>query len=257
MRDADFDKFAAHLDGVCGLLSRGAYQPNPQNTAIFFRALARYDLKTVTAGLDAHVCDPKHGRFVPTPADVIGQIEGFMAKDGRPEADEAWAIAVTSVDEDATVVWTEETAQAWAVAKSVMDMGDEVGARMAFKAAYSRFVEEARATRSRTQWAVSLGADKSRQAAALTSAVAQNRLGREMLPAPELPNAGLLGLTTAQGCPADVRQKLLELAESLRESSEGISVDYANKISTDFARSIEAEKVRLYQEQHMMPDAKA
>ena len=87
MRNTDLPTFAERLDGVCKLLSRGAYQPNDLSTALFFRALERYSLDMVLAGFDAHVCDPKHGRFVPTPADVIGHIEGFLAKDGRPEAD--------------------------------------------------------------------------------------------------------------------------------------------------------------------------
>lgn len=229
MLDRDLNDFAALLDGVCSLLSRGAYQPNATNTALFFGALRRYDLATVRAGFNAHVADPKHGRFVPTPADVIGQIEGMAAKDGRPEADEAWAIALRCADEAATVVWTEEAAHAWAIARPVLDMGDEVGARMAFKAAYARCVDEARATRTPTSWTVSLGFDASQRDSAITQAVAVGRLDQSLLPAPSGSVAGLLELSQARGCPPEIKARLDALRESLTSRGDYDSEDFLQK----------------------------
>lgn len=80
----------------------------------------------------------------------------------RPSGDEAWAIAIRARDEAETVVWTEDMAEAWAICKPVMDAGDEVGARMAFRAAYDRM--------SGCVWTVSVGWDTERRAVALEQA---------------------------------------------------------------------------------------
>jgi hypothetical protein len=119
MRESDFDEFAGMLDAVCSLLSKGAYSPNPGNTALFFRALADRSIDEVRAGFDAHVKDQKAGRFVPSPADIIGQIDAAERRDGRPGADEAWAAALLCRDEAETVVWTNEMSEAWQIAKTV------------------------------------------------------------------------------------------------------------------------------------------
>lgn len=184
MRDTDLAEFSELLDGVCSLLSRGAYAPSSTNMALFFRALARYRLADVRAALDAHVADPQRGRFVPVPADVIAQIDRSAADDGRPGPEEAWAIALRAADEAETVVWTQDIAQAWHVARTVLDAGDEVGARMAFREAYARIVSEVRARRVSAKWVASLGFDAQRRDAALTQAAEAGRIDAPILPAP-------------------------------------------------------------------------
>jgi hypothetical protein len=183
MSESDFDAFAAILDGVCGLLSRGAYAPNAVNTAMFFRSLAAHDLATVRAAFDAHVGDAQRGRFVPVPADIVAQIEAAAPRDNRPGADEAWAIAIRAKDEAATVVWTAEIAQAFGVARPVLDAGDKVGARMAFLEAYRGAVAEARRNGERAAWSTSLGSDPHQRDAAVRSAVALGYLPSSDIPA--------------------------------------------------------------------------
>lgn len=176
MLESDYDDFAELLDGVCSLLSRGKYSPNPTNTALFFRALARHPFEAVRAGFDAHVADMSRGQYVPSPADILNQIEGRAAIDGRPGAEEAWALAIRASDESETVVWTHEMAQAWQVCQPIMAMGDEVGARMAFKESYGRQVDDARALRRPVSWSTSLGHDVTKRHAALVKAEAMGLL---------------------------------------------------------------------------------
>jgi hypothetical protein len=215
MQPSDLAEFTALLDGTCALLSRGSYQPNAASTALFFRAMQAYPLHVVRKGLEAHMADPQRGRFVPVPADVIAQIEGAAAQDGRPDAEEAWAIAVRAADEAETVVWTTEIAQAWGVCQPVFALGDEVGARMAFKSAYARLTSEARNVREPVSWSPTIGHDESRRADALTRAVECGRLPAAYLPAPMGPVAGLLELSAVRGIPANVKSRLLEIRQQI------------------------------------------
>lgn len=253
MRDADLTPFTQMLDAVCGLLSRGAYQPNPINTALFFRALAKYPLEAVRSGFDAHVGDPQRGRFVPTPADIVAQIEGLAADDGRPGADEAWAMAVAARDEDTTVVWTEEMQEAWGVATMVMDLGDEVGARMAFKDAYNRLVDEARRSRKQPIWQLSLGHDSQGRREAIERAVQAGRLPPstlEGLPAPASEAVALLEGPAAKAMPDWVRDQLARLRERLTRRDDGMSRDEAARQMTAARKAATQARVDAYAAAH-------
>lgn len=169
MRDTDFAPFCELLDGCYALLGREKALNGPAK-ALFFRALGVHSLDAVRAGFDAHVKDPQRGRFAPTPADVIAQIEGLVADDGRPGAEEAWAMCCNASDESETVVWSAEMSQAYALAMQLMQEGDQIGARMAFKESYSRLVDSARRERRPVSWSVSLGHDQSKRHAVLVAA---------------------------------------------------------------------------------------
>lgn len=216
MRNEDMTEFTSVLDAVCGLLSRGAYQPNDDATLLFFKALQAYPIEVVRAAFDAHVKDPARGRFPPNPADVIAQIEHASANDGRPGAEEAWAIAVTGADESMTVVWTAEIAQAWGIARAVFDLGDEVGARVAFRDAYNRLVIEARMAHRRPVWSESFGTDPQHRVQAVSQAIALGRMQPEQLPLLEPPRGSGAGLDKLMGdarMPEETRLKLLELRD--------------------------------------------
>ncbi|WP_445375974.1 hypothetical protein Acct_03580 [Paracidovorax citrulli] len=103
---------------------------------------------------------------------------------GRLLPAEAYALAMNSQDERATVVWNNEIAEAWGLAAPLLAAGDKFGARQAFMEAYARITGEARATRRRPQLQVSLGYDAEGRTRAVQEAIAAGRLpgGLETLP---------------------------------------------------------------------------
>lgn len=244
MREADFDAFGSMLDAVCGLLSRGSYSPSAPNTALWFRALATHDLEAVRAGFDAHVRDPQRGRFVPTPADILAQITG--AHDGRPGPEEAWAIALLGRDEAQTVVWTAEMAEAWGIARTVLELGDEIGARMAFREAYSRLVDSARALRMPVAWSASLGFDEALRKDAISTAVMAGRLPHsELLALPAPSGQSLLSLAESTSGSEETRKALADLADRLRDRGSQPSIDVLERERT---RALQAETQRKVDE---------
>lgn len=250
MFDADFGPFTALLDATCGLISQGTYTPNATSAAMWFRALKQYPLDAVRAGFDAHVKDPQRGRYVPKPADVIAQIEGTAASDGRPGPEEAWAIALRARDEADTVIWTQEIAEALGIARPILDLRDEVGARMAFKEAYTRLVEEARRQRMPVNWQVSLGYDPKRRDEAVRAAVEAGRLPMTALPAPAGPEVPLLMLADSPRVPEHIRDELRRLSNSLRAQTSKPSLDAQGRAATEAKRAETARRVEEYAREH-------
>lgn len=101
--------------------------------------------------------------------DVVSRLD-----DGRLGAEEAWAMLPKN--EADSVVWTAEMAEALRTAQPLLDDGDRVGARMAFKQAYDRLVAQARDAGRPADWQVSLGHDPRSRDAALREAVERGRI---------------------------------------------------------------------------------
>lgn len=108
-----------------------------------------------------------------TLAEVIGRID-----DGRPGADEAWAMM--PFDESQSVVWTDDMAQAFGVCGPLLQQGDKVAARMAFKEAYAKLVAKAKDAGVPVTWTASLGHDKNGRDAVLQEAIERGRLSHSM-----------------------------------------------------------------------------
>lgn len=213
MNRDDFTEFTRVLDATCAMLSRDKYQPNQTAAAIFFNVVKAHDLATVKAAFAAHCADPQRGRFPPVPADILAQIEGAEENDGRPGAEEAWAMCQPAADQARTVVWTAEMAEAWGIAWPLLhNHGDEVGARMAFKEAYQRLTSSARKQRRAVEWSATLGHDEAMRADALREAVTAGRLPLTALPAPPAPAVGLIELVQRpRGVPDHVKAKVQAL----------------------------------------------
>jgi hypothetical protein len=111
----------------------------------------------------------KELRTFPSVADIISRVD-----DSRPGAEEAWAMIPT--DENSSVVWSEEMSEAYGIARGLLERGEEMAARMAFKEAYTRLVSEARSSQKKARWSVSLGHDKSTHEPVLREAVAKGRI---------------------------------------------------------------------------------
>lgn len=246
MRNEDFTAFSQVLDAACSMLSRGNYTPNATAAALFFKTLARHDFATVEAAFGAHISDPVRGKFPPVPADILAQIEGMAQADGRPAQDEAWAHAMRAQDEGATVVWTSETAEAYGIARVVRDAGDEVGGRMAFKAAYARLVELARAQRRPVRWEASLGHNKAEQVEALKPHITLGRFPASMIEYSG-PSVTLLELVSSPDAPAKARESLAAIRETL-VARYGNPGQVSRDARTDELKAEAAAKVAAYQQ---------
>jgi len=130
---------------------------------IFFAAVRGYSLEQVRDGLSRHLQDPADGKYSPKPADVIRQILGARAEDHRPGKDQAWSIALTSLDESETVLTTPEILAALDAARPLLGIRDKVAARLAFVEVYERQVANARREGRPVEVVVSLGSDKDRR----------------------------------------------------------------------------------------------
>lgn len=112
-----------------------------------------------------------------TIADVISRLE-----DGRPGPEEAWAMIPR--DENSSVVWTTEMAEAFGL--SCRHGDDVVAGRMVFIEAYKKRVQEARDAGRPVTWIPSLGHDPRGREAALMLAVEKGRMSpmraMELLP---------------------------------------------------------------------------
>ena len=167
-----------------------------------------------------------------TVADVMDHL---AAADGRPKADEAWANALGAHDEAETVVWTHEAAQAFEVARALLDINDKTGARMAFRDAYERLCRQAREAGEQVQWIASLGWDADRRTAVLTAAVEAGKLdahyARGLLPPPPATKqmaGAVLQLVASQGVLTDQAASALQ-REAARKRIAGIKAMLVEK----------------------------
>ncbi|MCG7598847.1 hypothetical protein MHM84_03550 [Halomonas sp. McH1-25] len=147
----------------------------PGAANLMVRDLREYSRQEVEKAL-ARCRSELTGRL--TLAAILDRIPGANA---FLSPNEAWALALSSLDENETVVWTKETAEAMGVAQPILDVGDKVGARMAFIAAYERKVEEAKTEQRKPEWQVSLGYSPERRQEAISEAVKKG-----LLPAPKV-----------------------------------------------------------------------
>jgi hypothetical protein len=195
---------------------------SPAAAAVMVRDLDAYPQEVVIQAL-ANLRREKNARF--STGAVIEQIEK-LRPDGRPGADEAWAMIPR--DEAASVVWTQEMAEAYGIALPLLSEGDQVAARMAFREAYARIVEANKQAGIKPVWQPSLGHDKEGRDAALAEAVRLGRLSTHhaigLLPpgkiAPMLQAAGQEKLAIEYKPDNDRARKFLDAAKLLLEKKQ-------------------------------------
>lgn len=137
----------------------------------WWRQLQEFPLRIVALAFSAY--REENDTFAPVPNSIYKRC---LLMDGRPGAEEAWAIALRSTDEASTVVWTQEIAAAFAICRPVLDSSGAISARKPFLEAYVRLVTEARAIRRPAEWVASLGWDSAEQARAIRAATAAGQL---------------------------------------------------------------------------------
>jgi hypothetical protein len=214
--------------------------PSVEGLQLWMTILEPYSIEQVRAALSAHM---RESKFPPVPADVVQRMP--KATDDRPDANEAWAISLRSRDERDTVVWTQECAEAFSIASSVLEGGDEVGARMAFKAAYERLVEASRAAGKPVQWIKSLGHDPALREAPITEAVRAGRLAladaRAVLPMLAAPDDDY-DSTKAEANLAELRRMVRSIPSSAEKLAKAAELQ-----STVARAAVDAAKRRMAQ----------
>lgn len=94
---------------------------------------------------------------------------------GHPGVEEAWSmVSGLLANEDASVVWTDQMAKAFGVARPLA--GDKIASRMAFKECYLSDVIEARDWKLGPKWRASLGHDPHGRQSVIEDAVKRGRL---------------------------------------------------------------------------------
>jgi hypothetical protein len=184
--------------------------------------LAGYTEPALVAALQA--CRQHGGRF-----SVDAILKRVLAADGRPEANEAWAIALRSFDEAESVLMTPEIQQAAVAAAPIFHARDKVGARMAFLAAYERLVTAARAEARPVSWSLSLGHDPQGRETAiregarlgqLTGPVANLLLEQHAVAPVAADGQAIAGLITGNGVPPSpgLRARWQEVKKTIQDS---------------------------------------
>lgn len=204
-------------------------KPTGETVADWFEMLAGFDLAAIATAFQRHLIDPKAGQYLPKPADVIRHLPtAAAANDGHPGADEAWGLLVRLIhDERETGVLTEEMRAGWQACQPILDLGDEVGARMCFLDVYRRRTQEARQNGFKAHWTVTLGADPTLRIQRLQEAVAARRISvdhaHSLLPGPTPTSldavAGLLEGPEASWQDITTSQRLRAMAELIRSNS--------------------------------------
>lgn len=192
--------------------------------AIMTSDLSEYPLQSILSALKL-VRQECKGRLAL--ADILKRIQ---VTDGRPGANEAWAIAMLASDESATIVMTDEIAAALNIARPILAARDKVGARVAFIESYERITREARADGRPVNWFASIGFDAAQRDQAIKDAVVAGRLTSEYADRLGLPEpiteagsqiAGLLtgGAVSRVAPPPEVLAKLEEISTAMRRQN--------------------------------------
>lgn len=220
MNQSDAARFFELLDLTYDMIGVGAGKIiSPAAKAMFFQDLERYPLDLIEGALAAHRQDPKRGSFTPKVSDITYQIERRRRVLWLP-ADEAWARISKpgkpvkqkngkinyGAAEPGPCLLTNEIAQALAAATPLLEAGDDIAARMAFKGCYDRLVERAKLERRGPVYFVSPGGSFEEQQAVVDEGVRQGLLAA---PAPTAPL--LESSTRTIGAKPDLKALMLSL----------------------------------------------
>ena len=217
---------------LMGLLELYGRQVTPSAAGLWWGAFERYPLAEVRTAFSRYTQDPEQGRYPPTPAAVIACLPS-QTTTARLTADEAWAQALAVFDETASVCTTDEILEAVASASPVWELGDKIGARMAFKSAYERITSDRRLSGIAPTWRLSLGWDVARRERVVLEAMDRGLItqtqAQQHLPPPEPvgPAAAIAGLLTGASnvveFPGDAKARahLARLREALAAGQDG------------------------------------
>lgn len=136
-----------------------------ERVEMWMQALSHFPTGSVMKATRSYITTNK---FKPQLADIVAgcaaQLDGNWLG-----ADEAWALMPKSESDSAML--TNEMAQAMAAAAPLLEMGDRVAARMAFRDTYNRLIERAKLEARTPSYFPSFGSDEAGRVSMLANAV--------------------------------------------------------------------------------------
>lgn len=142
----------------------------PSAIMMMVNDLVEYDFQTVVNALDRCRRELSGRLTLKAILDIVAPGGGWLS------ADEAWSLALPARDERNTVIWTDEVRRAWFFALPTLQLGDKVGARMAFIGAYNREVADAKNSGRKPIFTPSIGDDDLLRDAAISQAQERGHL---------------------------------------------------------------------------------
>jgi hypothetical protein len=230
MDDSQKPQLMKLLSGV--MASYGKPLPEAGIINAWVANLRPYSMPLIEAAFQAYL--DQNGEFAPVPAGIAMRCKKM---DGRPDDEEAWAIALTARDEASTVVWTQETAQAFDICRTVLMSSNAICARKSFLAAHARLVADSRTAHRPMKIIVSLGSDRHHRATVIKRAVDNGLL---LAPAA----APLLEGTASDPTPspggraqlAKIKKEMADAAEK-KEQARFYRVEHERLADEEFKRS--------------------
>ena len=237
MSKPDKQRFAELLDDLGLIYDR---EVSVSLKRLYWEDLGAYPMDAIETACQSHRRDPDRGRFFPKPADLLARMGGQA---NHIPAEAAWSIALASMDEDRTIVWTDEIERAREAARPLWEIGDKVGARLAFVKAYEALLLT---SHQPPRYKVSVGNDPAQRHEAVAGAVRDGLLtsdqAQHYLPAPDITPAGsaIAGLLTGKvvDLPQSdaTRERLAALRASLARKAMGPAPDITRKEAIDAKR---------------------
>jgi len=254
MKSTDKPAFALALTGCMVEIYDKAV--SPVLLEVWCNALLPYELADVQAAFESYVTHPTDCKFPPKPGDIIRHLPQATTDDGHPGPDEAWGMLIRLIgNERETGVLTDEMRAGWQACQPILDLGDEVGARMCFLDVYCRQVLEARQNGFKAHWTVTLGADPTLRVQRLNESVKALRIdvdhAQSLLPGPVPVSldtvAGWLEGPEASPQDVDTSQRFRNLAQQIRDSR--VESDHRWAEQRQQQREAEIERKRQIQAQ--------
>jgi hypothetical protein len=216
MNEQKIEQFFELLDAVSEQC--GKPKKSMAAKALMMDVLAEHAFENIKGAIHAHLRDPECGMFDVTTAHIQSQIKRAQEQDGRPCADEAWAIAIQLDDEQKTVITNDDINKAWGFVCEIMP--DQTAARMAFRKHYNRVCDDAR-TRSETpNWFPSVGLDSYSRDHVLKDGIKRGLLShwqvKHLLIDAEDSSRKAIECSFDSAMQFDAKQKINELMQSLK-----------------------------------------
>lgn len=221
--------------------------PTPQLFEVYWNTLADVSIEEFARGMSRLM---RTARFFPKPAEILDAID-VANPTGHPGVEEAWNMCLRLRDSSETVIVTRQMMEAWAACSSCIEIGDEVGARMAFKEKYQSLLSGVRVAPA---WEIQPGDDKNIRAMRVQEAVKLGRLSERALtihglPAPTKGISGLLEGAKERVRIATIEGKVVDHAAGALLHLEAIK-ELLNSKYIDDDKSAQRERDRQLFEEH-------